>query len=332
MIGADPKGGAGRGVVMSCSYEARRFGVHSGMPISRAYKLCPQAVYLPPNFGLYNQVSERVMTILRMFADRFEQVGIDEAYLDVSERALTVGGVEALAAQIKQALRSKEGLSCSIGVAPNKSTAKIASDYRKPDGLTVVPADQVKAFLAPLAVDKISGVGKKTAAFLRERGIETIGQLQALPGSELTRYFGKSGVWLWGVAQGVEELPVQEVEEVKSISNEHTFETDQDSRAPVRAMLDALAEEVHGRATEQRLLFRTIGIKVRFENFATFTREKTLPDYSDSLDAIRAVAHELFKEFERRRGKMRLVGVRVAHLQERMEEQASLLRWAEDGA
>ena len=167
VVGADPKEGRGRGVVITCSYEAREFGVRSGMPISRAYKLCPSAVFLKPDFPLYSRVSSRVMDLLRKFADVLEQSGIDEAFLDVSSKVSDVSEARELAIKIKEELSRTEGLSCSIGIGPNKSSAKIASDMHKPDGLTVVPNDNVREFLAPLQVTAIPGVGRKTRDFLK---------------------------------------------------------------------------------------------------------------------------------------------------------------------
>jgi DNA polymerase IV (DinB-like DNA polymerase) len=196
VVGADPEGGKGRGVVVACSYEARKYGLRSGMPISQAYRLCPRATYLRPNWGLYERVSEEVMGTLRRFADKFEQASVDEAFLDVSSRARDENSAKRLARLVKASVKERDGLTCSIGVAPNKSAAKIASDRNKPDGLTIVPFDDLKGFLAPLPVSVVPGIGRKTQEFLREKGVETIGQLQLLQGGRLLSWFGKSGVWL----------------------------------------------------------------------------------------------------------------------------------------
>jgi len=200
IIGADPREGKGRGVVVACSYEARKLGVRSGQPISRAYRLCPAGVYIRPNLAFYGQVSYDVMERVREFADKFEQVSIDEAFLDVSQICIRFGGPVELAKRIKSELRASEELTCSVGIAPNKSVAKIASDFQKPDGLTYVDPDHVKEFLAPLPVSKISGIGKKTEERLNELGLKTIGELAAYPPRELYNRFGKVGVWLWAIA------------------------------------------------------------------------------------------------------------------------------------
>ena len=314
IVGADPKGGRGRGVVTSCSYEARKFGVRSGMPISQAYRVCPQGIYMQPDFRLYGETSDRVMDLLRKFTDKFEQTSIDEAFLDVSVRCKTFDHAKELALTIKQELGTVEGLTMSIGIASNKSIAKMASEMQKPDGLTIVRPEEVKEFLTPLPVDKISGVGKKTAEFLRGMGILTIGQLSQVPAKRLNEWFGKGGVWLWAIASGLEETPVEERPLRKSISVEQTFERDVRNKAVVREALDALVEEVHDRLLKEGLMFRTIGIKVRFEGFETFTREKTHTGYADDRGVVEEYVRVLFREFERDPRKIRLVGVRLSDL------------------
>ena len=324
VVGADPKGGHGRGVVTSCSYEARKFGVRSGMPISQAYKLCPHCTYVPPDFELYGETSDRVMGVLRKFGDRFEQTSIDEAFLDVSERCGTVEDAAELARRLKSELRMGEGLTVSVGIAPNKSMAKMASDLNKPDGLTMVSPDSVREFLEPLPVNRISGVGKKTGEFLREQGVETIGQLSRVPAKKLNDWFGKGGVWLWGIANGIEETPVEERPLRKSISVEQTFERDVQNKGVVKEALEALMREVHERLLAERLLFRTVGIKVRFEGFQTFTREKTHTGYVDDRLVVREYVAGLFREFEKDRRRIRLVGVRLSDLKPAKGKQATL--------
>ena len=314
IVGADPKNGKGRGVVTSCSYEARKFGVRSGMPISMAWKLCPQGVFVPPDFKLYGETSERVMGIMQDFADIFEQTSIDEAYMDVSKRCKTYDDAKLLASNLKEALKQREGLTVSVGISPNKSISKMASDIKKPDGLTLVQPEEVDRFLEPLSVNKISGVGKKTTEYLQNRGIETIGQLRGVEAKKLTDWLGKGGVWLWAIANGIEETPVEERGLRKSISVEQTFEKDIQNKTMVRDALESLSHEVHDRLLGEGLWYRTVGIKVRFEGFVTFTREKTHTGYVDDLGVIQEYITLLFREFEKDRRKMRLVGVRLSHL------------------
>lgn len=327
IVGADPKGGKGRGVVVSCSYEARKFGVHSGQPISRAYSLCPDAVYLRPNFSLYGKVSSSVMALLRSFPDKFEQVSIDEAFLDVTNKVVNYEETRSLAIKIKEEMLRKEGFTCSIGVAPNKSTAKIASEFQKPDGLTVVEPDRVKDFLAPLPVSVITGVGKKTAHFLKSIDVETIGQLQNVPPKDLVKYFGKGGVWLWGVAHGLERIDVQEKKMMKSLSVEHTFDFDVEDRSKVLAIMEELADQLHKRVASANLLFKTVGIKVRFRHFETHTRENSLPNYTDQRDMLLQETKNLFREFEKDERKIRLIGLRVSNVRRADVEKKGLEVW-----
>ena len=311
IVGQDPKGGKGRGVVVSCSYEARKFGIHSGQPISRAYKICPDAIYLRPNLSLYGRVSRSVMNLLRGYADKFEQVSIDEAFLDVSERVADYDSARLLALEIKQEMESKENLTCSIGVAPNKSSAKIASEFQKPDGLTVVPPEKLKDFLSPLPTSAITGIGSKTEDYLQDIGVKTIGDLQKVSGKDLVKRFGKTGVWLWGVANGLERIEVKE-KVMRSLSAEHTFEKDVSDKKEVIAKLEELSEKLHKRVVSSGVKFRVVGIKVRFTHFQTFSRENTLPVITDSKDAIIQEARSLFREFEKNPRKVRLIGMFVS--------------------
>ena len=220
-----------------------------------------------------------------------------------------------LALVVKQTVRSVHGLSCSIGIGPNKSTAKIASDLQKPDGLTVVPLDSPAAFLAPLAVSVIPGVGKKTQAFLKERGVETIAQLQAVPGKQLMAWFGKTGVWLWGVAHAQERMPVRAREMPKSLAVERTFREDVEDFGRVYSEAEDIAHELRGRVVQAGVRFRVAGIKIRFSHFETHTRERTLPGYTQSEEVLKDTARDLLKEFEPRSEAVRLVGVRVSGLE-----------------
>jgi len=295
VVGADPEGGKARGVVMTCSYEARKLGLKSGMPISTAYRLAPD--------------------------------GIDEGFLDVSDRTKNIEEAKALAITIKKEIRDSLGITCSIGIAPNKSLAKIASDRQKPDGLTIVPFDDPKGFLAPLPVAVIPGVGTKTQAFLTEKGIATIGELQKLSGQELLKWFGKTGVWLWGVIQAEERLQVFERDVLKSMSVERTFDEDIEDFGHVYAQVDIEARELAERVRGDNLKFKVMGIKIRFKGFQTFTRERTLVTFTDSEEALRHEARILLKEFEAKNKPVRLVGVRVSQL--RREKAATRLdEWA----
>jgi len=327
VVGADPDGGKGRGVVVACSYEARKFGLKSGMPISLAYRQCPQAKYIRPDWGLYERVSEEVMSTLRGFADKFEQGSIDEAFLDVSSKARDEASAAEVAKEVKKAIKDRHGLTCSIGVGPNKSSAKIASDRNKPDGLTVVPFNDVAGFLALLPIGVVPGIGKKTGDFLNEKGISTIEQLQKVEGKRLLSWFGKNGVWLWGVIHGEENVEVRQQEIPKSLSVERTFKEDmKDFREVRKEAADGVAELMR-RVKSAGYSYRVAGIKIRFRGFETHTREKSLVSHTDSDRPLLEAVDKLLDEFESKGRPVRLVGVRVADIQRSVSGPSRLDDW-----
>ena len=314
IVGSDPKGGKGRGVVSTSNYEARASGVRSGMPISQAWRLCPRAVYLPPNFPLYIRVSDEIMTLARKYAGKFEQWGIDEAFLDVTDKVSNLAEAEELAHQIKQEIKEKQGLTASIGVGPNKLVAKVASDYQKPDGLTVVKEEEVEKFLAPLPVRKLLWVGRKTEAKLKELGVNTIGDLARYDPTALSSMFGVAGLQMHLLAKGIDRSEVEERMGVKSISHETTFEEDTADTTVIFQALDALCEDVLKETIDQHLLFKTVTIKVRYQGFETHTRSKTLPFLTNRLRDLQKTANELLFANLREDRKVRLIGVRVSSL------------------
>ena len=324
VVGADPKGGKGRGVVSTSNYVARKAGVRSGMPISQAWRLCPEAVYLPPNFPLYIKVSDEIMAIARGYAGKFEQWGIDEAFLDVSGKVQDFVEAEALARQIKQEIKEKENLTCSIGVGPNKLIAKVASDFQKPDGLTVVREEEAEVFLAPLPVRKLLWVGRKTEAKLKALGVNTIGDLARYDSSALTAMFGVMGWQMHLMAIGIDESEVEEREGVKSISHETTFEEDTADPDAVLQALEALCVDVQKEAENQHLVFKTVTLKIRYENFETHTKSRTLPFLTNRLYDLEKTEKELLSAYLRSDRKVRLIGVRVSSLVSR-EKQKTLV-------
>ena len=322
IVGADPKGGTGRGVVSTSSYEARRYGVHSAMPISRAYDLCPHGIYLPVNRPLYLRASTEVMAILSRHAGRIEQVSIDEAYLDVSDTG-SFAAAAALAAAIRREIREEAGLTCSIGVAPGKAFAKIASDHRKPDGLTVVAPDEVAGFLAPLPVEKIPGVGRKTGEDLRRMGVRTVGDLARCDVQDLIARFGRSGIQMHRLARGIDDREVQDREGCKSVSRETTFDADIADSSALSETLAALADDVTETLVADGLRCRTVTVKVRYRGFETHTRSKTLERFTDDPAAIRRAASGLLLSLLKGEP-VRLVGVRLSTLDRGRTRQASI--------
>jgi DNA polymerase IV (DinB-like DNA polymerase) len=312
IVGADPMNGKGRGVVSTSNYEARKFGVRSGMPISRAWKLCRQAVYLPVNYELYARVSKEIMDTLRKYADKFEQWGIDEAFLDVSLRVRDYAEAEALAREIKKKIYESERLTCSIGVSTNKLLAKIASETQKPDGLTIVREEDAEKFLAPLSVRKLLGVGRKTGQILEDMDIKTIGDLAHFDSAVLTESLGVVGTQLYLMAHGIDRSEVEERSEVKSIGRDVTFLEDTDDFGSVLNVLDRLSEEVSRNVLDQQLYFKTVTVRVRYENFETHTHSKTLTFMTNRLQDLKKAADELIQPYLKPSRKIRLIGVRVS--------------------
>ena len=297
VVGADPKGGQGRGVVSTCSYEARRFGIHSAMPISLAYQRCPQAVFLPGNFKKYREVSEEIFNILYNFTPHIEPVSIDEAFLDITGSFHFYETPFKTALAIKDQIKKKVQLTASIGIAPVKMVAKIASDYAKPDGLLEVKEEDVLNFLWPLTINKLWGVGPKTQEMLNKIGIKTIGELAHQSPEVLYERFGEHGLHLYDLANGLDPREVIGDDEIKSVSHEHTFETDTDNREEIYKIILELSEKLSRRLRKLELKAKTLTFKIRLKGFKTYTRALTLAERTNFFDTIHQKSKELFDEF-----------------------------------
>lgn len=329
VIGADPKEGKGRGVVISCNYAARKFGLRSAMPISEAWRLCPQAAYVRPDFAYYESLSNDVMNIIRAESKNFEQVSIDEAFVDLDGAAASFDEAREWVAALKEKLRRGTGLTCSVGLAKNKSAAKIATDLHKPDGVTVILPSETKESLSSLAVGVIPGVGMKTEEALRELGVSKVGDLQRLDVETARRRLGRTGVWLWEVANGLESEPVRE-HEIRSLSTERTLEEDTQDWTMIDDLVAELASELSSRTRLMRTVFRRVGIKIRFRGFETHTRETRLAKFSNDGEVISREARELLKEFQQNKMMVRLVGIRVSELRAEAPDQTSMTYWVSD--
>ena len=300
-----------RGVVSTASYEARKFGIHSAMPLRTALKLCPDAIFLPVDYKEYSRVSEEVKGILREFSPIMEDVGIDEAFLDISSIDKPS---EEIAGEIKNRIREKTGLTCSIGIAPNKLLAKMASDMRKPDGLTVISENEIQSRIWPLSVRKLWGVGPKTEAYLKKMGIQTVGELASFSLDRLTEEFGQSyGSYLYEASRGIDESPLVTHWEPKSISREATFQRDVDNWQGIAKTLVELTKEVILNMKEEGYQGRTVTLKIRFNDFKTYTRARTLGQHTGSEEEIRKAAFDCLGRLELKK-KVRLIGVRVGNL------------------
>ena len=331
VVGADPKGGTGRGVVMTANYAARRFGIHSALPISRAWRLAesarkrgePAAVFVRPNMALYRAVSERIMGIVKCYGDGFEEGSIDEAYLEISSQGDFSTAAETMIS-LKAEIRNREGIGCSIGLGPNKLIAKIASSEQKPDGLTVIAPEHVESFLDPLPLRKIPGIGPKSERFLHEHNLRTIGELREVPAPILIEWFGKWGARLFEKCRGIDASPVTNEWTRKSLGEQETFAQDTRTQSLVSERLDCMAERIMTKLQAKDFArFHTITVTVRFSDFQTSNRSRTIRDGiavdEDALSKLRHQAAALltpfFDERENPRGKaFRLIGLRVEKL------------------
>jgi DNA polymerase-4 len=301
-----------RGVVSTANYEARKFRIHSAMPLRTAYNLCPHAVFLPVDYEAYSRISAIIKETLRGVSPVMEDVGIDEAFLEITDSG---DSDEAVILRIKEGIKGKTGLTCSIGIAPNKLLAKIASDMQKPDGVTIIRETDIESRLWPLAIRKLYGVGPKMEAALKGMGVETIGQLAAMPLDVLVERFGNSyGSYLHDASRGLDDSPLVTHWEPKSISRETTFQEDVKNWQTIACTLADLAREVTADLQGHGYRAKTVTIKIRFADFTTFTRAMTVSDYTDSEEEIRKAAFACLKRIELDR-KVRLVGVRVSGLE-----------------
>ncbi|MFC5830796.1 DNA polymerase IV [Nonomuraea insulae] len=306
---------AGRGVVLSATYEARAYGVHSAMPMSRARRLCPQATIIPPSHGKYSEVSKGVMEIFHTITPLVEPIASDEAFLDVGGARRRLGPPAAVAAMIREQVLDRFGITCSVGVASSKFVAKLASKQCKPDGLLVVPAGQVVDFLHPLPVSALWGVGERTEQSLVRLGIRTVGDLARVPSSTLQRELGQAvGGHLAALAWGRDERPVSSHVPDKSIGNEETFAVDVDDPEMIKRELLRLSERVAARMRKAGHVGRTVSVKLRRADFTTINRSRTLREPTDVAQAIYTTACELFEAAGLERVRLRLVGVRMENL------------------
>lgn len=305
--GGDP---TRRGVVSTANYAARKYGIHSAMPLRTAHKLCPQAVFLPVDYEEYSRVSEKVKAALREDSPVMEDVGIDEAYVDITDVDATD---EEIAGRIKRRVFEETGLTCSIGIAQNKLLAKIASDMQKPDGLTVLRQDDIETRIWPLPVRKLLGVGPKTEAALNNAGVKTIGDLAVLSLETLIERYGTSyGHYLFEASRGIDDSPLVTHWEPKSSSRETTFEQDVADWQVIARTLVALVKDVISDVREKGCRAKTVTVKIRYDSFETHTRARTLLEAVDDEDAVRRAAFECLKRFELDRRKVRLIGVRLS--------------------
>jgi DNA polymerase-4 len=311
VIGGRPES---RGVVAAASYEARRFGIHSAMPSSQARRLCASVVFVPPDFRRYQREAEKIFAIYRDFTPLVQAVSIDEAYLDVSACLAPTGSATAVAQEIRRRVREERSLTVSVGVGPNRLVAKIASDFQKPDGLTVVPPRRVQAFLDPLPVRRLHGVGPATERALTDLGVRTVADLRAHPLEPLVERFGRHGKTLFQFARGIDERPVETHSERKSLGTENTYSRDLAGREIVEPELERLAASLAAALASRDLACCTVTLKVRYGDFTTITRSRTLAVPVRDAAGLTACALDLVGRTEALRRPVRLLGVTASNL------------------
>jgi len=332
VVGADPRGGKGRGVVAACSYEARPFGVRSALPISQAYRLCPQAIYVQPRMSRYAEMSDRIFGILREYTDLVEPLSIDEAFLDVTASQRLLGPAEVIGRSLKARVRSELGLVASIGLAPNKFLAKVASDLGKPDGFVVVAPGKEREFLDPLPIARLWGVGPKTEARLKGLGLQTIGQIARMRVEDLETMQGNAGRDLWDLANGIDDREVVPEQETKSIGAETTFDRDTDDREEIRKTILELSDRVGRRLRREGYLAGGVTLKFRDHLFKTVSRAAMLDRPTDVGDDLFREAWQQLQRVSWTGKRVRLLGVTATHLHPAAEPSGDQLTLFRPGA
>lgn len=310
LVGGDPKG---RGVVSTASYEARRFGCHSAMPMASAIRLCPQAVIVRPRMARYVEVSQQVFDVFEQFTPLIESLSIDEAFLDITGSIRLLGPPEGIAAKLKREIRERTGLTASVGVASNKFLAKLASDQQKPDGLVIVSHDGIGEFLDALQISRMWGVGKATLPRLERMAIYTFGDAVRVSKTEWQNLFGQQGERFWQLVRGIDDRPVVPDRVAKSISHEVTFPIDVTDHDHLRTVVLDQTDHVARRLRRHGLTARTVTLKIRSADFTTITRRATVSEPSDETDVLWQIASSLFAAWERHHPPpVRLIGVGVS--------------------
>jgi len=309
-VGGSPEG---RGVVATCSYEARKFGVRSAMSSKRAQQLCPHLIFIPPRFPVYKEVSQKVRMIFSRYTDIIEPLSLDEAYLDVTEDKMNIGSAIEIAKQIKQAIKDELQLTASAGISVNKFIAKIASDMNKPDGLTFIGPSRIEQFIEALPVEKFFGVGKVTAEKMKKINLYTGADIKKLTEAELVQHFGKAGRFYYNIARGIDNRPVEANQETKSLSAEDTFPYDLTNPSEMNIELDKLAKTVCSRLQHYHLKGRTITLKIKYSDFKQVTRSKSFTEPLDDIETISNTAKSLLGSADLKDKKIRLLGINISN-------------------
>jgi len=314
VVGGLPEGRGG--VVATASYEARKFGIRSAMPSKQALKLCPHAIFVRPRFAAYKEVSQKIREIFSRYTDLIEPLSLDEAYLDVTNDKLNIGSAIEIAQQIKQAIKDELNLTASAGVSVNKFIAKIASDIKKPNGLTFIGPSSITTFIEQLPVEKFYGVGKVTAEKMKKRGLFTGADLKTLSLEQMTGMFGKAGTFYYNIIRGIDDREVQPHRETKSMGAEDTFAYDLTTLEEMNAELEKIAKLVHERLLKYHLKGRTITLKIKYSDFRQITRSHSFANCLDGLNAIITTSQSLLASALGETDKIRLLGITVSNFNE----------------
>jgi DNA polymerase-4 len=311
VVGGLPEGRGG--VVATASYEARKFGIRSAMPSKQALQLCPHAIFVRPRFAAYKEVSQKIREIFGRYTDLIEPLSLDEAYLDVTNDKLNIGSAIEIAQQIKQAIKDELNLTASAGVSVNKFVAKIASDIKKPDGLTFIGPSSVESFIENLPVEKFYGVGKVTADKMKKQGLFTGADLKKLTENEMITQFGKAGAFYYRIVRGIDDRDVQPHRETKSMGAEDTFAYDLTGIDEMHTELEKIAKTVNDRLLRYQLKGRTITLKIKYSDFRQITRSLSLPNCIDDFDIILNTSKSLLAATDTENSRIRLLGITVSN-------------------
>ncbi|WP_460017914.1 DNA polymerase IV [Lactovum odontotermitis] len=317
VIGRNPMETGGRGVVSTCSYEARKFGVHSGMSAKEAYELCPTAIFISGHFQRYHEISSHIREIFERYTDMVQMASVDEAYLDVTENKLNTHSAIKIAKMIQFDILHETGLTCSAGISYNKFLAKVGSDFQKPHGLTVIKPEEAKEFLAELPIEKFHGVGKATVPKLQAMGIYTGGDIQQIDPVELTQRFGVFGWYLYLKANGVHDSKVHENYERKSLGKERTFNQFLHTESEIKRELGKLAERVSESMQRREIFGEVVVIKLRYDDFTTFTKRKSVGHLFNDQETLYKAAEEILENLTLEKKDIRLLGLTVTGFDQR---------------
>lgn len=331
IIARHPKENASRGVVATASYEARKYGVHSAMSAVKAYELCPEGIFVPGNFPLYREISNQIHDIFRRYTDIFQPVSLDEAYLDVTDNKIGIPSATIIAKKIQRDIYKETKLTCSAGASYNKFLAKLASDYDKPSGITIIDPDNARDFLMKLPIEEFHGVGEKTVEKMHKLGIYNGQDLYNIDEYELVKKFGKMGISLYRKVRGIDNSPVNRERDRKSLGKERTFEENLTTDEEVIQQLRQMSYKVFSLLKDHQIHGKTVVLKMRYDDFETITKRKTFPNYIQDQEELFNIVYDIWLDGGEISREVRLLGVTVTSLDPLLYENIPLQLWKKEG-